>query len=166
MNSKIIPIHLIADTFKTVFVLLWSLNFTRRNHLSWLYALLQEKYSQVIFTIIPSAKKWVFHAIPCLAFLGLYGESICLVNRLVLTDIEDAEYSSYELLISTHYTLLSSKDMLCTFIWDIYGVSCCNLISVLTYVLMNSIIILFLKFSNIKYVSIKTSHNMTVQIKI
>jgi hypothetical protein len=32
------------------------------------------------FTIIPSAKKWVCHAIHCLAFLSLYGEHICLLN--------------------------------------------------------------------------------------
>jgi hypothetical protein len=44
------------------------------------------------FTIIPSAKKWVFHAIHCLAFLSVYGEHICLLNRLVITDEEDAEY--------------------------------------------------------------------------
>jgi len=51
------------------------------------------------FTIIPSAKKCVFHAIYCLAFLSLYGEHICSLNRLVLTDEEDAEYGSFENLI-------------------------------------------------------------------
>jgi hypothetical protein len=32
------------------------------------------------FTIIPSAKKWVFHVIYRLAFLSLYGEHIRLLN--------------------------------------------------------------------------------------
>jgi len=45
------------------------------------------------FAIIPSAKKWVFHAIFRLAFLELYGDKVCSMNRLVLTDEEDAEYS-------------------------------------------------------------------------
>ncbi len=44
----------------------------RRNNLWWLYALLLAKHSLEI-TIIPSAKKWVFHAIYCLASLSLYG---------------------------------------------------------------------------------------------
>jgi hypothetical protein len=44
------------------------------------------------FAIISSSKKWVFHAILCLTFLSLYGEHICSLNRLVLTDEEDAEY--------------------------------------------------------------------------
>ena len=72
------------------------------------------------FTIIPSAKKWVFHAIYCLAFLSLYGEHICSFNRLVLTDEEDAEYCSFENLIVTHEMFRSSKVMLCTFhaIWQ------------------------------------------------
>jgi hypothetical protein len=42
------------------------------------------------FTIIPSSKKWVFHAIFWYAFLSLYGEFICSLNRLVVTDEEDA----------------------------------------------------------------------------
>ena len=54
------------------------------------------------FTIIPSAKKWVFHAIYCLAFVSLYAEHICALNQLVLTDEEDAEYRSFESLILTH----------------------------------------------------------------
>lgn len=72
------------------------------------------------FTIIPSAKKWVFHAIYRLAFLSLYGEHICSFNRLVLTDEEDAEYRSFENLIVTHEMFRSSKVMLCTFhaIWQ------------------------------------------------
>ncbi len=55
------------------------------------------------FTIIPSAKKGVSHAIYHLDFLSLYGEHICLLNRLVFTDEEeDAEYHSFETLILTH----------------------------------------------------------------
>ncbi len=54
------------------------------------------------FTIIPSAKKWVFHAIYCLAFFSLYGKHICLLNQLVITDEEDAGYCSFETLILTH----------------------------------------------------------------
>jgi hypothetical protein len=81
------------------------------------------------FTIIPSAKKWVFHAIYRLAFLSLYGEHICLLNRLVIRDEEDAEYHcSFETLILTHEMFRSSTVMLCTFhtIWqpfkrDIYN---------------------------------------------
>jgi hypothetical protein len=65
------------------------------------------------FTIIPSSKKWVFHAIYRLAFLSLYGEHICSLNRLVITDEEDAEYR-------THEMFCSSTVMLCTFhaIWQ------------------------------------------------
>ncbi len=72
------------------------------------------------FTIIPSAKKWVFHAIYCLAFLSLYGEHICLFIQLVITDEEDAEYCSFETLILTHEMFQSSTVMLCTFhaIWQ------------------------------------------------
>jgi hypothetical protein len=82
------------------------------------------------FTIIPSAKKWIFHAIYRLAFLSLFGEHICSLNRLVLTDKEDAEYCSFENLIVTHEMFRFSTVMLCTFhaIWqpfkrDIYTCS-------------------------------------------
>ncbi len=72
------------------------------------------------YTIIPSAKKWVFHAIYRLAFLSLYGEHICSLNCLVITDEEDAEYCSFETLILTHEMFLSSTVMPCTFhaIWQ------------------------------------------------
>jgi hypothetical protein len=72
------------------------------------------------FTIIPSAKKWVFHAIYRLSFLSLYGEHICLLNRLDIMDEEDAEYRSFETLILTHEMFRSSTVMLCTFhaIWQ------------------------------------------------
>jgi hypothetical protein len=65
------------------------------------------------FTIIPSSKKWVFHAIFRLAFLQLYGTGICSMNSLVLTDKEDAEYGSFEALIATNDIFKSSKVMLC-----------------------------------------------------
>ena len=54
------------------------------------------------YTIIPSSKKWVFHSIFRLAFLSLYGEHVCSMNRLVLTDEEDAEYRAFESVIATH----------------------------------------------------------------
>jgi hypothetical protein len=80
------------------------------------------------FTIISSVKKWVFHAIYRLAFLSLYGEHICSLNRLVLTDKEDAEYHSFKNFIVTHDMFRKSTVMLCTFhaIWqpfkrDIYN---------------------------------------------
>ena len=72
------------------------------------------------FSIIPSAKKWVFHAIFRLAFLELYGDKVCSMNRLVLTDEEDAAYRSFESLIATNDNFQSSKVMLCIFhaIWQ------------------------------------------------
>ncbi len=66
-------------------------------------------------TIIPSSKKWVFHAIFHLAFLQLYGTGICSMNPLVLTDEEDAEYGSFEALIATNDIFKSSKVMLCIY---------------------------------------------------
>ncbi len=67
------------------------------------------------FTIIPSAKKWVFHAIYYLAFLSLYGKHICSFNWLFITDEEDTEYHSFEALILTPELFWSSNVMLCTF---------------------------------------------------
>jgi hypothetical protein len=71
------------------------------------------------FSIIPSAKKWVFHAIFRLAFLELYGDEVCSMNRLVLTDEEDAEYRSFKSLIA-NVKFKKSKVMLCIFhaIWQ------------------------------------------------
>jgi hypothetical protein len=40
------------------------------------------------FSIIPSSKKWVFHAIFRLAFLELYGDEVCSMNCLIMTDEE------------------------------------------------------------------------------
>ncbi len=69
------------------------------------------------FMIIPSSKKWVFHAISRHAFLSLCGECICSLNRLVLTDEEDA---SFECIIETHNVFQFSRVMLCTFhaVWQ------------------------------------------------
>jgi hypothetical protein len=61
------------------------------------------------YTIIPSSKMWIFHSIFRLAFLNLYGEHICSMNRLVLTDKEDAEYRAFETMIATHDAFCSSK---------------------------------------------------------
>ncbi len=66
------------------------------------------------FTIIPSSKKWVFHAIFCLAFLELYGDEACSMNHLLLTDEEDAEYGSFESLIATNEKLKNQK-LCCVF---------------------------------------------------
>jgi hypothetical protein len=70
--------------------------------------------------IIPLPKKWVFHAIYWHAFLSLYGEFICSLNRLVVTDEEDAEYRSFECLIATQNVFQFSRVMLCTFhaVWQ------------------------------------------------
>jgi hypothetical protein len=80
------------------------------------------------YTVIPSSKKWVFHSIFHLAFSSLYGEHVCSMNQLVLTDEEGAEYRAFETMIATHVAICSSKVMLCTFHavwqpfkWDIYN---------------------------------------------
>ncbi len=72
------------------------------------------------FSNIPSLKKWVFHAIFRLAFLELYGDEVCSMNCLALTDEEDAEYRSFESLIATNDIFKLSKVMLCIFhaIWQ------------------------------------------------
>jgi hypothetical protein len=72
------------------------------------------------FTMIPLSKKWVFHAIFRHAFLSLYGEFICSLDRLVLTDEEDAEYRSFECLTETQNVFQFSRVMLCTFhaVWQ------------------------------------------------
>jgi hypothetical protein len=43
-------------------------------------------------TIIPSEQKWVFYSIYRLAFSYLYSAKVCLRNRVVITDKDDAEY--------------------------------------------------------------------------
>jgi len=73
------------------------------------------------FSVIPSAKKWVFHAIFRLAFFEIWRRGM-LKNCLVLTDEEDAEYRSFESLIATNVKFQKSKVMLCIFhaIWQPY----------------------------------------------
>jgi hypothetical protein len=72
------------------------------------------------YTIISSSKKWVFHAIFQLAFVELYGKKVCSLNRLVLTDEEDAKYRPFETMIATQDSFKKSKVMLCIFhaIWQ------------------------------------------------
>ena len=64
------------------------------------------------FKIIPLSKKWVFHAIFCLAFLDLYEDVVCSMNHLVLTDEEDAKYGSFESLIAANEKFNESNVML------------------------------------------------------
>jgi hypothetical protein len=72
------------------------------------------------FTIIPSAKKWVFHAIYCLAYFELVWQTHLFVDVISYHNEEDAEYHSFETLILTHEMFQSSTVMLCTFhaIWQ------------------------------------------------
>jgi hypothetical protein len=70
-------------------------------------------------TIIPSAQKWVFHAIYQRAFPHLYSSEVCLRNRLVLTDEDTSQFKPFESLITTANIFKLSKVMICTFhgIW-------------------------------------------------
>ena len=70
-------------------------------------------------TIIPSAQRWVFHAIYQHAFLHLHSSEVCLRNRLVLTDEDTYQFKSFESLISSTNIFKLSKVMICTFhgIW-------------------------------------------------
>jgi hypothetical protein len=54
------------------------------------------------------------------SFLELYGDKVCSMNCLVLTDEEAAEYGSFESLIGTNEKFESSNVMLCIFhaIWQ------------------------------------------------
>ena len=63
----------------------------------------------VNLTIIPSAQKWVFNAIYQLAFPSLYSSNVCSMNRLVLTDKDEAEYVPFQS-ASLAAELISSKD--------------------------------------------------------
>ena len=65
--------------------------------------------------IIPSEQSWVFHAIYQYAFPHLYSSEVCSRNRLVLTDKDEAEYTSSEALIETTSDFRQSTVMLCTF---------------------------------------------------
>ena len=74
----------------------------------------------VNLTIIPSAQKWVFNAIYKLAFPSLYTYNVCSMNRLVLTDEDEAEYAPFQSAILTMPEFSKSHVMLCTFhgIWQ------------------------------------------------
>jgi hypothetical protein len=65
--------------------------------------------------IIPSAQKWVFHAIYQYAFLHLYSSEVCSQNRLILTDKDTSQYKPFESLISTTNVFNQSKVMICMF---------------------------------------------------
>ncbi len=56
----------------------------------------------VNLTIIPSAQKWVFNAIYQLAFPSLYSSNVCSMNRLVLTDEDEAEYAPFQSAIASN----------------------------------------------------------------
>ncbi len=60
-------------------------------------------------TIIPSAQKWVFHAIYQQAFPHLYSSDVCPRNRLVLTDEDTSQFKPFESLISTTNIFKLSK---------------------------------------------------------
>jgi hypothetical protein len=66
-------------------------------------------------TIIPSAQKWVFHAIYQHAFPHVYSSEVCLRNRLVLTDEDTSQFKPFESLITTTNIFKLSKVMICTF---------------------------------------------------
>ncbi len=117
MNSQIIWIHLFV----------WSLYFSytgTTNQKKELFVMAvstpTEKTFPSNFMIIPSAKKWVLHTINCLVFFSLHGEHICLLNWLVITNEENADYHSFETLILTHELFQSSYVMLCALhaIWQ------------------------------------------------
>ena len=69
----------------------------------------------VNLTIIPFAQKWVFNAIYQLAFPSLYSSIVCSMNRLVLTDEDEAQYAAFESAIATMPEFSKSNVMLCTF---------------------------------------------------
>jgi hypothetical protein len=70
-------------------------------------------------TVIPSAQKWVFHAIYQHVFPHLYSSEVCLRNRLVLTDEDTSQFKPFESLTTTTNIFKLSKVMICTFhgIW-------------------------------------------------
>jgi hypothetical protein len=63
-------------------------------------------------TIIPSAQKWVFHAIYQHIFPHLYLSEVCSRNRLVLTDEDTSQFKPFESLISTTNIFNLSKVMI------------------------------------------------------
>ncbi len=70
-------------------------------------------------TIIPSAQKWVFHAIYQHVFSHLYSSEVCSRNRPVLTEEDTSQFKPFESLITTTNIFKLSKVMICTFhgIW-------------------------------------------------
>jgi hypothetical protein len=66
-------------------------------------------------TIIPSAQKWVFHAIYQHAFPHLHSSEVCSRNRLVLTDEDTSQFKPFESLISTTHISNLLKVMICTY---------------------------------------------------
>jgi hypothetical protein len=66
-------------------------------------------------TIIPSAQKWVLHAMYQHAFPHLFSSEVCSWNRLVLTDEDTSQFKPYECLISTTNVFNLSKVMIYTF---------------------------------------------------
>jgi hypothetical protein len=69
--------------------------------------------------IIPSAQKWVFHAIYKHAFPHLYSSEVFSRNRLVLIDVDTSQFKPFGCLISTTNIFNLLKVMICTFhgIW-------------------------------------------------
>jgi hypothetical protein len=67
-----------------------------------------------ILTITPSEQKWVFHAIYQLAFPELYSNEVCSHNRVVITDVDEAEYRSFKSVIETSKGFSRSKVLICT----------------------------------------------------
>jgi hypothetical protein len=63
-------------------------------------------------TIIPSAQKWVFHAIYQHTFPHLYLSEVSSRNRLILTDEDTFQFKPFESLISTTNILNLSKVMM------------------------------------------------------
>ncbi len=71
-------------------------------------------------SIIPSAQKWVFHAIYQHVFPHLYSSEVCSRNRLVLTDEDMSQFKPFESFISTtNFFNLLKLMKICTFhgIW-------------------------------------------------
>ncbi len=65
-------------------------------------------------TVIPSAQKWVFHAIYQHAFPQLYSPEVCTRNRLVLTDKDTSQFKLFESLVSITNIFKLSKVMIFT----------------------------------------------------
>jgi hypothetical protein len=117
MNSFIKQIHLIVQCY---YVSTLGTNIHKQELFVMAIRTPTSKTFPGNYTIIPSSKKWVFHSTFCLAFFSLYGEHVCSMNQLDLTDEEDAEYRAFETMTATHDAFCLSKVMLCTFhaVWQ------------------------------------------------